>query len=92
MNKQELIEAVAKQTGNSKAETGAAIDAFIEAITRAVGGGETVQLIGFGSFSSGHRAERTGRNPSTGEEITIAAGRTVKFAAGKAFKDVVNGK
>ncbi|WP_244186966.1 HU family DNA-binding protein, partial [Paraburkholderia steynii] len=50
----------------------------------------TVQLIGFGSFSTGARAERTGRNPSTGETITIPAAKTVKFTAGKAFKDVVN--
>ncbi|MGS1035928.1 HU family DNA-binding protein (plasmid) [Burkholderia glumae] len=92
MNKQDLIEAVAKQTGDSKAETGAAIDAIVETIIRAVGDGKTVQLIGFGSFSGGHRAERIGRNPSTGEEITIAAAKTVKFTVGKAFKDAVNGK
>ncbi len=92
MNKHELIEAVAAKTGDSKAETGASLDAFIDAITRAVSDGQTVQLIGFGSFSSGHRAKRTGRNPSTGEEMTIAAAKTVKFTAGKAFKDAVNGK
>jgi DNA-binding protein HU-beta len=86
MNKHELIDAVAAGTGESKASTGEAIDAILEAVTR----GDTVQLIGFGSFSTGARAERTGRNPSTGETITIPAAKTVKFTAGKAFKDVVN--
>jgi DNA-binding protein HU-beta len=92
MHKQELIDAVAEKTGDSKAQTGAAIDAIIEVITRAVSDGQTIQLIGFGSFSTGHRAERTGRNPSTGVEMTIAAAKTVKFTAGKAFKDAVNGE
>ena len=91
MNKQDLIDAVASATGNSKSITGEAIDAVIGAITTAVVQGETVQLIGFGSFSPGERAARTGRNPATGEEITIAAAKTVKFTAGKAFKDAVNG-
>ncbi|MBN3786089.1 HU family DNA-binding protein [Burkholderia sp. Ac-20353] len=90
MNKSELIDAVAAQTEASKAQTGEALDAIIEAITVAVTKGETVQLIGFGSFSSGKRAERTGRNPKTGEEITIPEAKTVKFTAGKAFKDAVN--
>lgn len=91
MNKQELIDAVASSTGASKAATGEAIDAVIEAITKAVVKGDGVQLVGFGSFSQGARAARTGRNPSTGEEISIAAAKTVKFTAGKAFKDSVNG-
>lgn len=90
MNKQELIDAVSATTGDSKASTGAAIDAILEAVTHAVTRGDTVQLIGFGSFSTGARAERTGRNPATGEAITIAAAKTVKFTAGKAFKDAVN--
>lgn len=91
MNKQELIDAVAAVTGESKASTGEAIDTIFAAVTSAVTRGETVQLIGFGSFSTGARAERAGRNPSTGETITIPASKTVKFVAGKAFKDVVNG-
>ncbi|WP_321791853.1 HU family DNA-binding protein [Burkholderia pyrrocinia] len=91
MNKQELIDAVSAATGNSKASTGAAIDAVLETVTQAVTRGDTVQLIGFGSFSTGARAERNGRNPSTGETIMIPAAKTVKFAAGKAFKDAVNG-
>ena len=90
MNKQELIDAVAAGTGENKAGTGETIEAIIETVTAAVMRGETVQLIGFGSFSTGARAERSGRNPSTGETITIPAAKTVKFTAGKAFKDAVN--
>ena len=90
MNKQELIDAVAASTGESKASTGEALDAILEAVTSALTRGETVQLIGFGSFSTGARSERTGRNPSTGETITIPAAKTVKFTAGNSFKDAVN--
>jgi DNA-binding protein HU-beta len=90
MNKQELIDAVAASTGETKSTTGEIIDAIIAAVTGAVTKGETVQLIGFGSFSTGARAARVGRNPATGAEIQIAAAKTVKFTAGKAFKDVVN--
>ncbi|WP_118182583.1 HU family DNA-binding protein [Paraburkholderia phosphatilytica] len=91
MNKQELIDAVASSTGASKAATGETIDALIDTITKAVAKGDGVQLVGFGSFSQGSRAARTGRNPATGETINIAAAKTVKFTAGKAFKDAVNG-
>ncbi|HZZ12162.1 MAG TPA: HU family DNA-binding protein [Paraburkholderia sp.] len=90
MNKQELIDAVAAATGESKAATGQTIDAIVDAVTAAVVGGDTVQLVGFGSFSTGSRAARVGRNPSTGAEIQIAAAKTVKFVAGKAFKEAVN--
>ncbi|MFM0351141.1 HU family DNA-binding protein [Paraburkholderia sp. RL17-347-BIC-D] len=90
MNKQELIDAVATTTGDSKAATGEAIDAVLGAIKGALTAGDTVQLVGFGSFSTGQRAARTGRNPSTGAEMQIAAARAVKFTAGKAFKDAVN--
>lgn len=90
MNKQELIDAVAAATGESKAATGQTIDAIVDAVTAAVVGGDTVQLVGFGSFSTGARAARVGRNPSTGAEIQIAAAKTVKFVAGKAFKEAVN--
>ncbi len=91
MNKQELVDAVAAATGQSKAAASEAIDAFIGAVTKAVTKGDAVQLIGFGSFSTGARAARVGRNPATGAEIQIAAAKTVKFTAGKAFKDAVNG-
>lgn len=90
MNKQELTDAVAGRTGDSKAATGEVIDAVLAAIKHALSAGDAVQLVGFGSFSTGQRAARTGRNPSTGAEIQIAAARTVKFTAGKAFKDAVN--
>ena len=80
----------AAATGESKAATGEAIDAIVNAVTAAVVQGETVQLIGFGSFATGSRAARVGRNPATGEEIQIAAAKTVKFVAGKAFKEAVN--
>jgi DNA-binding protein HU-beta len=90
MNKQDLIDQVSASTGDSKSSTAEAIDAILDAVTKAVTDGDTVQLIGFGSFSSGERAERTGRNPTTGETITIAASKTVKFSAGKAFKEAVN--
>jgi DNA-binding protein HU-beta len=91
MNKQELIDAVAAKTGSTKAETAEMLDALIGTITTAVTQGDAVQLIGFGSFSTGQRAARTGRNPATGAEMQIAAAKTVKFTAGKAFKDAVNG-
>ncbi|AFQ49830.1 DNA-binding protein [Burkholderia sp. A9] len=90
MNKQELIDAVAADTGLSKTATGEAIQAVLDVIAQAVSTGDSVQLVGFGSFSQGERAARTGRNPATGEEIAIAAAKTVKFSAGKAFKDAVN--
>jgi len=90
MNKQELIDAVAGGTGESKAATGETIDAILDVVTRAVTGGGAVQLIGFGSFSTGARAARVGRNPATGAEIQIPAAKTVKFTASKAFKDAVN--
>jgi DNA-binding protein HU-beta len=91
MNKPELIDAVAGSTGESKAATGETIDAILDAVTRAVTDGDAVQLIGFGSFSMGARSARVGRNPATGAEIQIPAAKTVKFTAGKAFKDAVNG-
>jgi DNA-binding protein HU-beta len=90
MNKQELVDAVAAATGESKAATAAALDAIFETVTSAVTEGDVVQLIGFGSFSMGARSARVGRNPATGAEIQIPAAKTVKFTAGKAFKDAVN--
>jgi DNA-binding protein HU-beta len=91
MNKQQLVDAVAQATGESKAMTGETLDALITAITGEVTKGGTVQLVGFGSFSTGARAARVGRNPATGAEIQIPAAKTVKFTAGKTFKDAVNG-
>ena len=90
MNKQELVDAVAARTGTSKASAAETLDALVDTITTALAQGDTVQLVGFGSFSTGARAARIGRNPATGAEIQIAAATTVKFTAGKAFKDAVN--
>jgi predicted porin len=69
---------------------GETIDAFVAVVTQAVVEGDGVQLVGFGTFSTGQRAARAGRNPRTGETLQIAAAKTVKFTAGKAFKDAVN--
>ncbi|KGW78461.1 DNA-binding protein HU [Burkholderia pseudomallei MSHR2990] len=90
MNKQELIDAVAAGTGVTKTDASKTVQAVLEAVTDAVSRGESVQIIGFGAFSQGQRAARTGRNPTTGAEIAIPAAKTVKFTAGKAFKDAVN--
>lgn len=92
MNKTELIDAIAADADISKASAQRVLDSVIGHVIKAVTKGDTVQLIGFGSFSSGKRAARVGRNPRTGEEIKIAAAKTVKFTAGKAFKDAVNKK
>ncbi len=90
MNKTELIDAIAADSAESKAAVQRIIDSLIDNVTSAVAKGDSVQLVGFGTFASGSRAARTGRNPRTGEEIKIAAAKTVKFSAGKAFKDAVN--
>lgn len=90
MNKTELIDAIAADSTESKAAVQRIIDSLIDNVTSAVAKGDTVQLVGFGTFAAGSRAARTGRNPRTGEEIKIAAAKTVKFSAGKAFKDAVN--
>lgn len=90
MNKAELVDAIAKDCDLSKATAQRALESVIDNVIGAVTKGDSVQLVGFGSFAAGKRAARTGRNPRTGEEITIAAARTVKFTVGKAFKDAVN--
>ena len=90
MNKTELIDQIATAADISKAAAGRALDATVEAIKGALQAGDSVNLIGFGTFYVGERAARTGRNPQTGETIKIPAAKTVKFSAGKAFKDAVN--
>ena len=90
MNKAELIAAIAEESELSKAKAELAFNSVMDTIKKAVTKGDNVQLIGFGTFSSGKRAARMGRNPKTGEAIKIAAAKTVKFTAGKAFKDAVN--
>jgi len=90
MNKTELIEAMADSADISKAAAGRALEGMVEAITNAVKSGDTVSVIGFGTFSLRERAARTGRNPKTGAEIQIPASKSPAFKAGKAFKDAVN--
>ncbi|HEX5314653.1 MAG TPA: HU family DNA-binding protein [Gammaproteobacteria bacterium] len=90
MNKSELIEAVASETGLSKAEAGRASDAVFNCITTALKRGDQVTLVGFGSFMVRERKARTGRNPQTGGTMNIPASKTPGFRAGKALKDAVN--
>lgn len=89
MNKTDLINAVAKKSGLSKADAGRALDAALEAITKSLKKGDTVTLVGFGTFSVKKRAARKGRNPRTGAEIKIAAAKVPGFKAGKSLKDAV---
>ena len=90
MNKQELIERIAESADITKASAGRALDAMIDSVTGALKEGETVVLVGFGTFTVRERAARTGRNPQTGEEIKIHAAKVPAFKAGKALKDAVN--
>ena len=89
MNKSELIDAIAQSADISKAAAGKAMDGMVADVTEALKSGDTVTLVGFGTFYVGERAERKGRNPKTGEEITIAAAKSPKFRAGKALKDAL---
>lgn len=90
MNKTELVSKVAEKLGVTKKDTGAAIDAAVDAIIEAVASGDEVSISGFGKFSITERSERQGRNPQTGEAITIAATKSPRFKAAKTFKDAVN--
>lgn len=90
MNKAELIESVAGSANLSKADATRAVDAVIDNITSALKKGQQVSIVGFGTFSVKHRAARSGRNPRTGESISIAASNVPGFKAGKALKDAVN--
>lgn len=89
MNKSELIDAVAAKTESSKVAAGNAVDAVLDAIKEAVAKGESVSVIGFGSFEARKRAARNGKNPRTGAAIKIAATTVPAFKPGKAFKDAV---
>ncbi|WP_435873444.1 HU family DNA-binding protein [Plebeiibacterium marinum] len=90
MNKQEFVNAIASESGLSKADSEKALNATTEAIKNALAKGESVQLIGFGTFSISERAARTGRNPQTGKEIQIAAKKVAKFKPGKALDETIN--
>ena len=89
MNKSELIDAIAAKSGVSKADAGKIVDAFVEAVVETVAKGEEVRLIGFGTFGVTERAERTGRNPRSGDKIKIPACKAPKFTAGAQFKAAV---
>jgi DNA-binding protein HU-beta len=89
-NKQTLVESVVEKTGITKKDAVTAVDALLEAIEKSLSAGEKVQIIGFGTFEVRERAARKGRNPQTGEEITIAASKTPGFKAGKQLKESVN--
>ncbi|WP_444677643.1 HU family DNA-binding protein [Halomonas sp. E19] len=90
MNKSELIEAIAATADIPKAAASRALDAMVDTVTESLKKGDTVSLVGFGTFSVKERAARTGRNPQTGEPIQISAAKVPTFKAGKALKDSVN--
>ncbi len=92
MNKAELVEIIAKKTGASKTMSDSMVDAFVDSVTGCLKKGESVTLVGFGTFSQGRRSARAGRNPQTGAEIKIPATRTAKFTAGARLKAAVNGR
>jgi DNA-binding protein HU-beta len=90
MKKNELIEKIAKSADVSKAEASRLLKAVTDAISESLSGGESVTIVGFGTFKVAHRAERTGRNPQTGQTIKIPAQKTPRFSAGKQLKDACN--
>ena len=89
MNKSDLIAAIAEHANLTKADAGRALDGLLKTIETTLKAGDSVSLIGFGSFEVKDRAERSGRNPQTGEPITIAAAKTISFKPGKALKDAL---
>lgn len=90
MNKTELIAAVAEKAEISKKDAEKAVKAFTDAVAEELAKGGKVQLVGFGNFEVSERTAREGRNPRTGETMTIAASKTPKFKPGKALKDEIN--
>ncbi len=90
MNKADLVVAIAAKTGLKKADAEKAVKAFSDIVTEELIKGEKVQLVGFGTFEVSERPAREGRNPQTGETMTISASKAPKFKAGKALKDALN--
>ncbi len=90
MNKAEFIGAVSDHAGLTKVEGGRAVEAVIEVVKKALKKGDTIALVGFGTFIVRKRAARTGRNPRTGQQIKIKASKNPSFKAGKALKDAIN--
>ena len=91
MSKAELVEKIAEKAKLTKVDAERAVNAFINVVTASLKAGDDVTLVGFGTFTTGDRAERQGRNPQTGEAITISAKNVVKFKPGKALKEEVGG-
>jgi len=89
VTKADLVNAMAEKAGLSKTDAEKALKAFLDAVTEGLKAGDKVALVGFGTFSVGERAARTGKNPQTGAKIKIAAAKSPKFKAGKALKDAV---
>ncbi len=90
MNRVELVAAIAEQAGMTKKDAEKALKAFTEVVTEELKKDGKVQLVGFGTFEVSERGERMGRNPRTGGDMKIAASKSPKFKAGKAFKDALN--
>jgi DNA-binding protein HU-beta len=90
MNKSELVDKIAVGADITKASAEKLLHSALHQIIKVLTKGDNVTLVGFGTFKSGKRAARVGRNPATGKEIKIAAAKTVKFSAGKGFKDELN--
>ena len=91
MNRVELVAKIAEKSGLTKVDADKVLDCTLETIEGALKAGDDIRLIGFGNFEVKTRDERTGRNPKTGEKITIAATKAIVFKAGKALKEAVNG-
>lgn len=92
MNKQELVAAMASKAGMTKVDAEKALNAFVDATKETLAKKESIQLVGFGTFSVSERAARTGRNPQTGKELKISAKKVAKFKAGKTLGEIVNKK
>ena len=90
MNKTDLVNAIAKQTGLSKVKSGEAVDAFVSAVSESLKKGDKVTLVGFGTFTTSKRGARKGRNPKTGAVINIPSKRVAKFKAGSELSKTVN--
>jgi DNA-binding protein HU-beta len=91
MNKTELVEAIAKESGLTNADARKSVEAFITTVEKTLKKGDEIALTGFGKFSVVRRSARTGRNPQTGETVRIRASKAPKFTAGAGLKGVVNG-
>lgn len=91
MNKSDLIDAISEDSGLSKADSGKALNSFINTVSTALAKGDQITLVGFGNFGVKERASRKGRNPLTGEALEIKGGRVPTFKAGKSLKDAVAG-